>query len=187
MISTRNVDIGTPADIASRFSQQQQGDINNTGANAVGKTLQLYPWWLYKPPQGNDIVVLAQNNFVAGGSVVMANSTTVLDPNYMGIIRGVDIYINTMTAASILSFGIQVNANPVPGYGIIQVFPRAASSVSMSFDTFIYVPAGGTISIAVTNTDGAAYLVGAGYQGWAVPINIDTLLGVDGGLYTGAP
>jgi hypothetical protein len=183
MISTKPNGSGIPADIKARFTRQGVGP---QAAPQVPKVLQLYPWWLYKPPTGQDIVVLAQNLFAAAGTVELADTVQQLDQNTMAVIRGIDLYVNDLTPTTDATFAFLVNGNPVAGYGVMPIFPRTAASASQSFDCFIFVPAGSRISVQVTNSDGGAYLVGAGYQGWKVPTNIDSILGVDGGAYTGA-
>lgn len=175
---------GIPLDIQSRFAPPSLGD---AGQNApVPKTLQIYPWWLYKPPTGQDINLLAQNAFPLGGGTVQLTSLSLsLDQGTMGVIRGIDVYVNDMTPSTDVTFTLTFNGNPVPGYGNLKPFPRTAASVTQSFDVILYIPAGTTINVSVTDTDGAAYLVGYGYQGWTVPTNIDAILGVSGGSYTG--
>jgi hypothetical protein len=183
MITTKPNGVGIPADIASRFTRQGVGP---QATPEVPKVLQLYPWWLYKPPAGQDISVLATNLFAVAGTVELTNTVVQLDQNTMAIVRGIDLYVNDMTPTTNATFAFLINGNPVPGYGSMPMFPRTAASINQSFDTFLFVPAGSRISMSVTNADGGAYLVGAGYQGWKVPTNIDSILGVSGGAYTGA-
>jgi hypothetical protein len=171
-----------PLDILARHSPPP-----NLGAQAqpIPKVLQLYPWWLYKPPQGQDINFLAQNNFIAAGTVQLTDLTLSLDQSTIAIIRGIDIYVNDMTPTVDVDFVFSINGNPIPGYGNVTPFPRTAASVVQSFDTFIYVQAGSKITVSVTNNDGGTYAIGYGYQGWTVPSNIDAILGISGGAYTG--
>jgi len=183
MITTKPNGAGIPADVASRFTRQGVGPQT---VPEVPKVLQLYPWWLYKPPAGQDITTLAQNAFIAAGTVELANSVIQLDQNTMAIIKGIDLYVNSLTTTTDITFQFLINGNPVPGYGSMPVFPRTVAAASQSFDTNLFIPAGSRISIAVVKNDSGSNLVGAGYQGWKVPTNIDSILGVSGGAYTGA-
>lgn len=183
MISTRPNGSGIPADIAARFTRAGVGPQETP---QVQKVLQLYPWWLYKPPMGQDLVTLAQNDFLAAGTVELADTVEQLDQNTIAIIKGIDLYVNDVTVTTDIIFQFLVNGNPVPGYGSMPIFPRTVASASQSFDTNLFVPAGARISIAVIKADAGLNLVGAGYQGWKVPSNIDSIMGVAGGVYTGA-
>jgi hypothetical protein len=171
-----------PLDILARRAPPGAGDIV---PDKVPKVLQLYPWWLYKPPMGQDLVKIAQNAFVAVGSATLDALTLQLDQSTMAIVRGLDLYVNDMTPTTAATFTFNINGNPVPGYGSLTPFPRTAASINQSFDTFIFVPAGSKVTVTAANADGGTYLVGFGYQGWTVPTNIDAILGIAGGAYTG--
>jgi hypothetical protein len=173
-----------PLDIQNRNAPAGRGDLGL--GQGVPKTLQIFPWWLYKPPTGQDINKLEENVFAGAGTAQLADLNTQLDQTQMAVIRGLDLYVNDMLPTTEITFRFLVNGNPIAGYGSITIFPRTAASVSQSFDTFIFLPAGSLLTVEAINDDGGAYSVGAGYQGWLVPTNIDSILGVAGGAYTGA-
>lgn len=185
---------GVPLDIRARFNSPSTGDQYGQVTNADGsvsatdtstpKSLQIYPWWLYKPPTGMDVNNLGQVDFISPGVQKLDDCKLQLDQNQMGIIREIDIYIDNMAVTSDITFAFLVNGSPIPGYGKIPVFPRTAVSVSAGFDTFIYLTAGALLEVTATVGDSGAYLVGVGYQGWLVPTNIDSILGISGGTYT---
>ena len=89
--------------------------------------------------------------------------------NSIGYIRSIQFDINDVVATTLVTFSLLFNEAPVPGWNNIRVFPRVASSVSISYgpeETFIRVPDGQTIALRVTVTDANTYVVGALYHGW---------------------
>jgi hypothetical protein len=78
-----------------------------------------------------------------------------------------------MTQATNVTFSLQVNERPVPAWGAFRMFPGVAARVTSSVGTWVLVPPNSQISVAIINTDGAAYVVGAGYSGWYWPESLD--------------
>lgn len=173
-----------PLDIANRMAPPGRGDVGV--GQGVPKVLQIFPWWLYKPPTGIDVNKLDANVFLAPGVFDFTTLGLTLSQSQIGIIRGIDLYVNDMTETTDVTFTLAINGAAIPGYGQLTPFPRTAASVSQSFDTFIFLPSGSIVTVQAENFDGGAYAVGFGYQGWIVPSNIDSILGVAGGAYTGA-
>lgn len=88
----------------------------------------------------------------------------------IGIIRGFTISISNMLTTTNVTWTLLVNGAPAGGYGAIKMFPRASAFVGNSFDTFIRVPDGGTVSVQFSNVDGGTYVIGASLSGWYWPI-----------------
>ena len=138
----------------------------------VSRTLQLYPWWLYKPSDAIDLLLDDQFTFGGAGTHTFGALSFQLPANSIGVIRSIDLYINATLTTTNVTWSLEVNGAAVPGYGQMTIFPRVAQSVSRGFDSLVFLPQGALITVTVTNVDGAAYQVGASYQGWHVSANV---------------
>ncbi len=83
-----------------------------------------------------------------------------------GIIRGFGVGLNNMTTATDVTFSLRIDDRPVPAWGTLRMFPGAASRVTTQVGTWVPVEPNSIITVAITNTDGAVYILGANYSGW---------------------
>jgi hypothetical protein len=98
------------------------------------------------------------------------------------VIKSIDLYATNTTTASQISFSLQQNGAPYGQYGAVLLFAGVAAVNSRSFNeqTFRF-PEGVTVSLVVTNVDGAAYQVAGGAQGWYYPKTIAELYALNFG------
>jgi hypothetical protein len=139
----------------------------------------------FSPPRGALDFQATGNGTVAGPnttSIVPGVSFTI-PRNSVGIIRSLEFDINSVTVLTDVRFSLLFNEAPVPGWSNIGLFPRAASSIAVSYgpeETFIWVPDGQTIQVQVTVTDAASYLIGALFHGWHFSKSIAAEYGLAG-------
>lgn len=150
---------------------------------AQGTLLRFPPQ--FSPPRG------AKDFQATGSGTVAGPLTTTIVPgvsfriprNAVGIIRSLEFDINAVTVTTVVSWSLLFNESPVPGWDNINLFPRAASSIAVSYgpeETFIWVPDGALIQIQVTVTDAASYLIGALFHGWHFSKSIAAEYGLAG-------
>ena len=148
-----------------------------------GELMRLPPSFV--PPSGSQDFQATGRSTVAGPATtaVLALSTFTIPRGSVGYIRSLGFDVNAVSVTTDISFSLLFNGAPVPGWFNIRLFPRAASSASLAYtpdETFIWVPDGQTISISVTVTDAASYLIGAVYHGWYFAKSIAAQYGLAG-------
>lgn len=141
------------------------------------QTLVGYPPWQV-PPVGGQSFYISTFATLGVGPVVyeFPNSVFTIPVGNVAIIRSLTFNVNNIVATSVIQFKLLFNGSPVQGYDQINIFPRVAASVSVSFtadDTYINVPDACRISVQVSVTDAVAYTVGADFKGWYYPKRFD--------------
>jgi hypothetical protein len=139
----------------------------------------------FAPPPGAQDFQRTGRSTVAGPSTttILGNTTFTIPRGSVGYIRSLTWDANALSVTSDISFTVLFNQAPVPGWQDLRLFPRAASSASLAYspdETYIWVPDGQTISLQVTVTDGASYLIGGQYHGWYFSKSIAAEYGLAG-------
>ncbi len=152
------------------------GQERSISGAAVPRAVQAQGVLLRFPPQFSPPRGALDFQATGRGTVAGPNTTTVvpnvsfsIPQNAVGIIRSLEFDINAVTVLTDVTWSLLFNESPVPGWSNISLFPRAASSIAVSYgpeETFIWVPDGQTIQIQVTVVDAASYLIGALFHGW---------------------
>jgi hypothetical protein len=109
----------------------------------------------------------------AQANILIAGTTFVIPTSNLAIIRGVSLYIAPMLITTNVTWSLTANGQPLPGYQNLSIFPRPAAQVTNSFDAFLRLRGEVTLGVIFTNTDGAAYTIGASYSGWFWPETSD--------------
>lgn len=140
----------SPTDISKTFGQYQQ----------------LAPW--QEPPPGSTPLFLsAKAATVGAGNVVTpAALQTTLQQSELGVIRGFSLFVENPTAATNVLWTLLINGAAVPGLNAVTILGRAAASVQRPLSVLVFIPAGATVGVQITNVDGGAYNVGADLEGW---------------------
>lgn len=130
------------------------------------RTLEVWHPWQFPFPGSTDYRV---NDVLASGGAGITKGPTwsfQLPSTCRGIIREVFWAVANLTTASVISWTLRINQQPIPGWQNLTVFPGIVPRVTVSDDSMIPVPFGATVDIIFTNTDGAVYpQVGAGFSG----------------------
>ena len=105
---------------------------------------------------------------VASNITITGTTFTVPDSTY-GIIRGVSLYVNDMTPTTAITYTVVINQGSPQGFTALSMFPRTATSVSNSFDSFVRFEGPATIFVKYSQTDAGLNLIGASYSGWFWP------------------
>ena len=100
------------------------------------------------------------------GTIIPAALTFRVPAGSIGIIRGFGVGLNNMTTATDVVFSLRVDDRPVPAWGTFRMFPGAASRVTTQVGTWVTLPPLANVSVAITNVDGAVYILGANFSGW---------------------
>lgn len=156
--------------VASATDGQPLGPGSPGGIGAAG--IMAFPPHIYPPREGYiEFLPPSTAQTVAGPTttVVLATPTFNLPANSVGVIRELNFNVNNVLTTTDIRFRVLVNGSPVPGYDSIDIFPRAAASVNLSFppeNTFLRLVDGAAITIEVTVTDGGSYQLGASFRGW---------------------
>lgn len=115
-------------------------------------------------------------NTTVGAGTQTVLWTFVVPKSSILVVKSLDLYATNTTTASQISFALQQNGMPYGQYGAILLFAGVAAVNSRSFnDQTFRFPEGVTVSLVVTNIDGAAYQVAGGAQGWYYPRTIADL------------
>lgn len=137
------------------------------------RSLQLYLPELNPIPGATEFFVDEIVPSPAAGTLTPAALRIQLPASSLGIVRVFGAGIDDMTNATRIFFRLRVNTAPVPAWGNFRIFPGVAARATSSADTWVLVPSGGLIDVAIQNVDGAAYQVGVNYSGWFWPESID--------------
>jgi hypothetical protein len=159
-----------PLDVLSRGGPLVPGQVAGSEApNPYADTKRVYleyPPEIFPMPGAQEFAVDVDFSSPAVGATEPAGLILTLPQGMVGIVRVFGYGIQTMTIATNVSWALLVNGGPVQGYTDRRFFPGNVPRVTASVDTFIRVPAGGTIAVRFTNVDGAAYTANANYSGW---------------------
>lgn len=137
------------------------------GPLPVSAALQYYLPEIFPIPGASEFDRFTHINSPGAGTLTPAALQLRLPQGNIGIIRVITAGVDNMTIATRISFRIRINQGVVQGSaGAFQLFAGAAARVTGSADVFVRIPAGSLVDLAIVNTDGAAYDVGAGYSGW---------------------
>jgi len=113
-------------------------------------------------PQVSKATAGVETGIDIGLSVVVPESN-------VGIVRSVTLQITDMLASTVVSWSLMFNGAPVPGWNNLTIFPRVSPYVGNTYDAFIRITKGGTLTFNYTNTDGGVYVLGAALSGWFWP------------------
>lgn len=130
-----------------------------------GRSLTVFPPDFFPPPGAQEFYSSVDFSSPGAGTTTPAGLVTQLPPGSSGIIRVVGYGVINMTTATNLTWEILLNGAVVPGWAR-RIFARNLPAVNVSEDAYIRVPDGAQISLALVNTDGAAYTVNGSYSGW---------------------
>lgn len=175
----------TPADV---LSQGRRGREGAGGGSQVAQSLGIPQSRATGSPFGPaSVMVRTPQEFPPPGAVSFnlfgsatvtnaANSSPAslgftLPPGSVGVVRGLTINANTLTAASDVRFWLLVNNSPPPGWNALTIFPRPAASVSVSWDSgqiVVPIPDNGNVQLqlGVGAGDAGSYLLGGSIFGW---------------------
>lgn len=134
-----------------------------------------YPPEIVRPPNSRTVSLSVNTALAAaaGAIVTPAGFPLQLAKSEVGVIDQIDLLLNGIVLGSTVTWMLLVNGAPPPGFGAMTILGRdGAASVSKTYgpQLRITVPAGGVISVVITNGDGAAgYTAGVGVLGWAWP------------------
>ena len=134
---------------------------------ARGGLLTKLPARFMPPPTAQDFVASA-NVSVGPGPVTVNIASFTIPRGSVGVIRSINFNINSMLVTTVVAFALMLNQGVAPGWSV-NVFPRVAASVSISFgpeETFIKVPDGSLVDLRITLTDAGTYLIGSTFHGW---------------------
>lgn len=121
------------------------------------------------PPSGAKYFTPTGNQVVTGPNVTATMATFRVPQNSIGVVRSIVLSANDFLASADVVFALKFDGGPVEGWSNIQLFPRNAASVSLSFEaasTAIDVPDGSLITLDVTVRDAGSYRIGALIHGW---------------------
>jgi hypothetical protein len=137
------------------------------GPLPVSASLQYYLPEIFPIPGSSEFDRFTHVNSPGAGTLTPAALQLRLPQGNIGILRVINAGVDNMTAVTRISFRIRINQGNVQGpAGNFQLFAGPAARVTGSADVFVRIPAGSLVDLAIVNTDGAAYDVGAGYSGW---------------------
>jgi hypothetical protein len=87
------------------------------------------------------------------------------------VIRSFNEFINAMTTLTRVAWRLRANGIPLAGLEAIILIPRNADFVTAGDDIVVVVEGPARVDVAIVNTDGAAYIYGASYNGWHYSTN----------------
>jgi hypothetical protein len=144
--------------------------IGGTGRGDDGMAVK-FPAELYPPADSRPIILTAQQTIAAAGSVTPAALTRQLPLGWVGVIRSLEIFADSPLVATRALWQLQINGAPVFGMEAVTMIFRDAASLARDFDNLrIAIPDNATISVQITNVDGAPRLYGAQLVGWEYQI-----------------
>ncbi len=128
------------------------------------------PPWIYSPKEAQYIYREGRVS-LTGPNVTSVPASLVFNipRNNVGVIREINLNINDMVAATVVTWSLRFNDGPVQGFDNLTLFPRIAASVSATFppeSTLINAPDGAKIDIQITLVSATSHLIGATFRGW---------------------
>jgi hypothetical protein len=159
-----------PMDLAAPYVPVNRHD----RGPGIARMLQVYLPEVYPIPSAIEFntQVSKDTNVVETADIGL---TVNIPESNVGIVRAVLLQINDMLTTTNVTWTLQFNGAPVPGYSKISMFPRSAPFVGNSFDAFVRVPSGTKITVQYDNVDGGSYKVGAAVSGWFWPESLGQL------------
>ena len=170
---------GSP--LAAMLKLQRAGTPPETvrrGGIAIGRfevtraqfaTFQKFPPWLFKPPSGQDFLVLLDGLALPGVIGAEVQGPIIRLPSqYIGRFAAATIFVNAPTTALLIYFVLRVNGAPVPGW-TLQTFARAATNLSIDFEGRVDMPQSCVMDVVIRNRAAVAFTVGAQITGWSWP------------------
>lgn len=168
---------GVPYDIQELQRARSIGPTSAAGTQTVEiqKQLSIFPPDVVPPRTSVQFQPYAQLSTNAAGQVQTLWEFTVPKSSVL-VIKSLDLFVNTVVAATDLVFGLFVDGVPYQDYGKIPIFPLPGAGLSKSFNdqTWRFYESK-TVSCQITNNDGGTHLVGSGAQGWYYNNAIDNL------------
>lgn len=163
--------IPLPGDIAARRipSAPPSSSLSGAGVGGLPKTgaIMFFPPEVFPIPGAQEFDVFTFANSPGAGTITPAALQFQLPQGFVARIAVATAGIDNMTNVTNVVFSLRVNGarafGPAGGY---QLFPGVAARATSSVDTYVMVPAGALVDVAITNIDGAAYTVGFGFSGW---------------------
>ena len=129
--------------------------------------------YLYPPP-GSTTFNLAAEAAVsgAGAAVTPAGLQYQIPANNVGVVDALSLLLNGITLSSVVTWRVIVGGLAVQGWDNLTILGRdGAQAISVAFDKCrIVIPQSASLGISITDTDGAAYTVGAQLRGWFWPV-----------------
>lgn len=154
-----------PADLIAPYT----GKTFTTEGPSIDRALQIYLPDIYPIPGASEFNILVTKATSAVETNTDIGITLDVPPNNIGIIRSLTLSISDMLTTTVVTWTVNVNGGPAPGYFNLSMYPRVSPFVSNAFDSFIHIPQGGKVRVVFTNTDGGSYTVGASIGGWFWP------------------
>jgi hypothetical protein len=169
---------GGPVD---RFTGPSAPPSGQEGDPSLGISAGALGWLINKqipevepPPQSQFFATQdAQAIVGAGTALTLPNIAVAVDNNSIAVVKSFDIFVTPVTATTQVAFALMFNAAPAPGFADVRVFPAPLSVENRGWDLSIPVSQNTTITVKVTDVDGAAYTVGCYLYGWIWPLAID--------------
>jgi hypothetical protein len=95
----------------------------------------------------------------------------------VGWVRSIFIQVNGLLATSLITFSLQQDSQPIPGWGTIPIPAATLGVFALTYgpdEVFSQLRPGGllTLSATVTAPDAAAYAMSGVVHGWTVPAGI---------------
>lgn len=146
------------------------GPSGPTGPATLPRYIALLPPWEYPIPGHQEFNTLGSHASTgAETDTAITDAEFDVPANMVARITGIIFYVTNLLTTSNLTFTVRINNGPVQGYNNVFIFPRAASSVSNAFDSYVDVPTGAKLTVTFSNLDGGTYGIGAGLSGYYWP------------------
>jgi hypothetical protein len=170
--------VSVPQDIQELYQPRNVsagGRAPGADTTPVTRTLSVFPPDVIPPRTAVQFQPYAQATTNVAGQVLQLWSFKVPQSSVL-VIKALDLFVNTVVAATSLVFGIFVDGGPFQDYGNIPIFPLPGAGLSKSFNdqTWRFYE-NRTVTCQVINNDGGTHLVGAGAQGWYFNVAIDAI------------
>lgn len=106
---------------------------------------------------------------ITAAPIAITNATFTIPDSTFGRLSGVTLYVNDMTPTTAISWTVFINQGSPSGFTAMTMFPRAATSVSNSFDAFVLFEGPAIVKVVYSQTDAGLNLIGAAFSGWFWP------------------
>lgn len=135
----------------------------------------IFPPEFMRPKDGKYFQAGGTTNIAGPSAFTTLGGTFQVPPSSMGIVRDVNLGVETMLATTNIVWRIRVDGSPVEGWNALTLAPRASAFVSASFlpeSTYITVPSGAVVDVQAIVNDAVAYNVTGQVRGWFYPQSV---------------
>jgi hypothetical protein len=149
-----------------------RGGAVNPRIEISSAVVSIFPWWLYEYPSAQDWNISSLNFTATGGATTtVPGFTYTIGAQNIGVIKFVEMSVQSATPTMLLYMNLLVNGGPVNGYTRFPIMPGGAGLIIKDLnDMVVRMPQGSTLTATFDEDSGASFTCSLQATGWEVPL-----------------